>query len=642
MNQWTVPGYTALKPLGSGGFGTVILARHDATGMPVAIKYLRQEMLSDPQFAPMFRAEAVTLSSLNDPYVVRLYEYVESPAGAAIVMELVDGVSLREILSRHGKTTPQAALMVLLGSLLGLAAAHARGVVHRDYKPENVLINGYGASKLTDFGIAARTGTRGVEAATLAYAPPEQFDGAPASPASDVYAATATFYECLTGHPPFSGQTTEALISQHRSAPVPMEPVPGPLRPLVARGMAKDPAYRPADAGLLAAGLRTAATEAYGRDWEFYGRSHLGEVALLLAALWPSAGVPALHGSTVEQVHLTQSPRQTGGARGAREARNAQHAGQGRVTRAEQHEWHLRHILHLDHLAHLRYLRRLSAALPVAAAAAVVAAGVTVAVSGHSGNPPSSAHSGTGVTSYQVPLQTIPITTSNVTAADNDVYVRYDGSGDSTATISGTITGATSSDVVRLYAQQFPFTSAPAVAGSVPLNPSGSTATYSFQATPSLATRYQVKLFSSAAATTPVAESAVTTIYVVATFVQNFTPTCTGGSTCQETITETIYQPASTLPTEMPKHWYVYSGFSTTSEENPPVVQLVPGAVVTAARQVGPNSYTRTITYSYPASGGASPYSLICFKDTEAQDGTGLPNASGCGDPSVSTTAYLG
>ena len=190
----------------------------------------------------MFRAEAEVLASLDDPNVVRLYEYVESPAGAAIVMELVDGVSLREILARQGKTTAEAALVVLQGSLLGLAAAHRRGVVHRDYKPENVLINGDGASKLTDFGIAARAGDRPIAAGTLAYAPPEQFGGSPATPASDVYAATATFYECLTGQPPFTGDTAERLLYQHLSEPVPLEPVPEPLRPLVKPGWPRTPA----------------------------------------------------------------------------------------------------------------------------------------------------------------------------------------------------------------------------------------------------------------------------------------------------------------------------------------------------------------------------------------------------------------
>ena len=98
--QWDVPGYTEVKALGSGGFGEVVLARHDASGTLVAIKYLRPELLADPEFAAMFRGEAQVLASVEDPNVVRLYEYVQSPAGAAIVMELIDGVSLREILAQ--------------------------------------------------------------------------------------------------------------------------------------------------------------------------------------------------------------------------------------------------------------------------------------------------------------------------------------------------------------------------------------------------------------------------------------------------------------------------------------------------------------------------------------------------------------
>ena len=306
---WDVPGYTEVKVLGSGGFGEVVLARHDASGTAVAIKYLRGELLADLEFATLFRAEAAVLASLDDPNVVRLYEYVESPAGAAIVMELVDGVSLRDILARHGKTTAEAALVVLQGSLLGLAAAHRRGVVHRDYKPENVLIDGAGASKLTDFGIAARAGDSPIAAGTLAYAPPEQFAGSPASPATDVYAATATFYECLTGRPPFTGDTAEVLLRQHQAAPVPLEPVPEPLRPLMAAGLAKDPGRRPADGTALVAELRAVAGRAYGPGWEDRGRSQLAAAALLLAALWPTGGPAAVQGSTVHRISLRQRIR---------------------------------------------------------------------------------------------------------------------------------------------------------------------------------------------------------------------------------------------------------------------------------------------------------------------------------------------
>ena len=308
---WSVPGYTALKALGSGGFGDVVLARHDRSGSLVAIKFLRRDLLSDGEFAEMFRGEAAVLASLDDPNVVRLYEYVESPSGAAIVMELVDGVSLRQILKRQGGTTPEAALMVLHGSLMGLAAAHARGVVHRDYKPDNVLVGGDGGSKLTDFGIAARSGDRPMPAGTLAYAPPEQFAGGPASPATDVYAATATFFECLTGRPPFGGTTAEALLYQHMSQPVPVDAVPETVRPLVAAGLAKRPEDRPADAATFVAALNTVAAGAYGPDWRERGRSHLGEAALALAALWPSGAAPAVQGSTVEEIPLRQGNRRS-------------------------------------------------------------------------------------------------------------------------------------------------------------------------------------------------------------------------------------------------------------------------------------------------------------------------------------------
>jgi eukaryotic-like serine/threonine-protein kinase len=321
---WEIPGYTELRALGSGGFGDVVLARHDESGILVAVKYLHRDLLADPGFTAMFRDEAAVLASLDDPNVVRLYEYIESPTGAVIVMELIDGVSLREILSDQGATTAEAALVVWQGSLLGLAATHTRGVLHRAYKPENVLVNVEGFSKLTDFGIAPRGRDRPVPAGMLTYAPPEQLKGAPASPAGDIYAATATFYECLTGHPPFTGQTTEALAIQYRSEPVPLETVPEPLRPLVMAGMAKNPGDRLADAATLVSELRLVAADVYGQDWEDRGRSRLAEAVPLLAGLWPSGASPVGQGAVVEQVDLPH--------RGSPPSRRPRHLGRLRVA----------------------------------------------------------------------------------------------------------------------------------------------------------------------------------------------------------------------------------------------------------------------------------------------------------------------
>lgn len=290
MKAWVVPGYTETRELGSGASGRVVLAVHDATGIPVAVKYLSDRLRRDPAFVGEFRAEARLLGALHSPYVVQLYEYVEAPDGAAIVMELVDGIALRAVLKQSGRTDPEAALVVLKGSLLGLAAAHRTGVVHRDYKPENVLVAADGSSKLVDFGIAADRGTTPGVAGTPAYMAPEQWQGRPASPAADVYAATATFFECLTGRKPYLGQNLAELALQHIEAPIPESEVPQPLRSLIRRGLAKRPEERPEDAEAFVAELEAAARAAYGPDWEERGQRKLAALAALLPLLFPSAG----------------------------------------------------------------------------------------------------------------------------------------------------------------------------------------------------------------------------------------------------------------------------------------------------------------------------------------------------------------
>ncbi|MGI5160215.1 protein kinase domain-containing protein [Microbispora sp. CA-102843] len=289
MNAWSVPGYREVRELGAGGAGRVVLATYVTTGAYVAIKYLREELRRDRRFLGGFRHEARVMVELNDPNIVRLYEYVEARDGAAIVMELVDGVSLRRILAEHGSTSPEAALVVLKGSLAGLSAAHAAGIVHRDYKPENVLIQADGNSKLSDFGIATPSGSPEAPAGTPPYMAPEQWYGGPAGPAADVYAATCVFFECLTGRRPYRADDLTALRMLHRSAPIPATDVPGSVRGLVTRGMAKNPADRPPTARAFIADLETAATAAYGSDWEQRGRRHLAELATLLALTFPLA-----------------------------------------------------------------------------------------------------------------------------------------------------------------------------------------------------------------------------------------------------------------------------------------------------------------------------------------------------------------
>ena len=222
MSAWVVPGYTEERELGHGASARVVAATRNDTGQQVAIKYLAPRLLRDPNFLARFREEVGLLASIDVPHVVRLYDYVEEPGeGAAIVMELVDGVSLHEMITRQGPTSPESALVVLKGSLLGLAAAHQLGIVHRDYKPENVLVDGAGNSKLTDFGVAVKAGERAPVGGTPLYMAPEQWNGEPATPATDIYAATAVFFECLTGQTPFSGRLGH-LAMQHQTAAIPV------------------------------------------------------------------------------------------------------------------------------------------------------------------------------------------------------------------------------------------------------------------------------------------------------------------------------------------------------------------------------------------------------------------------------------
>ncbi|MFH0180394.1 serine/threonine-protein kinase [Streptomyces cacaoi] len=293
MKTWSVPGFTEIRELGAGASGRVVMAMETATGARVAIKYLSERLVNDAHFRQEFRAEAELLREITSSHVARLHCYVEVPHGAAMVLDLVDGPTLRMLLRREGATVPEAALTVLKGSLLGLSAAHRRGIVHRDYKPENVLVTEDGVSKLVDFGIAARDGsTPSATAGTPLYMAPEQWQGHPPTPATDVYAATVTFFECVTGFRPYGGDSLAEIATRHMSSDVPAQDAPEAVRPLVLRGMAKDPAERFASADEFLGELEAVAAAGYGPDWEDRGRRALAAlvVALLMGLPRPPTG----------------------------------------------------------------------------------------------------------------------------------------------------------------------------------------------------------------------------------------------------------------------------------------------------------------------------------------------------------------
>ncbi|MEO5876159.1 MAG: serine/threonine-protein kinase [Streptosporangiaceae bacterium] len=282
--MWRVPGYSELKELGAGVRGRAVVVRHDHSGRPYVIRYVTAH---DPAAQRRFQAESALLQHITSRYVARWHGHLDQGPHSAILMEAVNGVSLREILARQVSLSPESSLLVLKGALLGLASAHLHGVVHRGCRPANIVVRGDGLAKLIDFGIATLVGPDGP-----AYQAPEQWTREAAGPATDLYAATCMFYECLIGRPPFAG-TAKA----HRSAPRPLHDVPDELRGIVSAGLARSMDDRPPSAATFVAELDVVAEATYGPRWEEVGRKLLGGTAGSLTGLFTlDKGPPKRHG----------------------------------------------------------------------------------------------------------------------------------------------------------------------------------------------------------------------------------------------------------------------------------------------------------------------------------------------------------
>ncbi|MFD2354842.1 protein kinase [Nonomuraea ferruginea] len=236
-----VPGYRDVRQLDSGRTGRVFLATYQETGAYVAIKYLNATLRRDDDFMTRYRQDAAELVEIDHPHVVRVYEYVETPRRAAVVMELADGVSLREILRENVRVSPEAALVVVKSTLEALAAAHGRGVAHRDVRPENLLVQADGTAKLSGFGIVTHAEEPGVPAGSPPYMAPELWTRGEAGPLADLYAAACVLFEAVRGRAPYRGEDLAALRDKHLVEPPPLEVVPDALRGLLRHGLAKAP-----------------------------------------------------------------------------------------------------------------------------------------------------------------------------------------------------------------------------------------------------------------------------------------------------------------------------------------------------------------------------------------------------------------
>ncbi len=256
--------YQVGELLGRGGMAEVHEGRDLRLGRRVAIKILKPELARDPAFLARFRREAQSAASLNHPNVVAVYDTGEDVLGEGptaetvpfIVMELVEGITLKELINSGNKLVPERALEITSGILAALDYSHRHGIVHRDIKPGNVMLTTTGAVKVMDFGIARATadaGHTGTSTSTVmgtaAYLSPEQAQGLSVDSRSDLYSAGVVLFELLTRRPPFVADAPVAVAFAHVNEPPPvpstLDPaLPAQLDPIVARALAKDPAQR--------------------------------------------------------------------------------------------------------------------------------------------------------------------------------------------------------------------------------------------------------------------------------------------------------------------------------------------------------------------------------------------------------------
>ncbi len=257
--------YRILRKLGTGGMANVYLAEDEVLGRRVAIKILNDRHAGDDQFVERFRREAKNAASLSHPNIVSIYDRGEAEGTYYIAMEYLDGRSLKELIVARGPAPIHLAVDYARQILAAIRFAHRHGIVHRDIKPHNVLVDGEGRLKVTDFGIARAGVSQMTEAGsiigTAQYLSPEQAKGAPVDQTSDLYSVGVVLYELLTGVVPFSGDTPVEIAMKHLSN-VPEPPsakradVPRDLDMVVMRALAKDPSERYQSAEEMDADLR--------------------------------------------------------------------------------------------------------------------------------------------------------------------------------------------------------------------------------------------------------------------------------------------------------------------------------------------------------------------------------------------------
>jgi len=262
--------YRLEEQIGEGGMASVYRALDLRTGHRVAVKFLRQELQANPEFLDRFRREATAASRMSHHNIVNLLDIGDNPASPYLVFEFVDGKTLKDIITEHGQLPQGTSVQIAIRILSALRHAHEAGVIHRDIKPQNILVDKQGYIKVSDFGIARMVGTHTADVdekqgvmGSVHYFSPEQARGETATFASDLYSVGCVLYEMLTGRVPFEGETQVSVAMQHVQATAqPVRELASDVSPsieaVIKKAMEKDPANRYSSALLMAQALHDA------------------------------------------------------------------------------------------------------------------------------------------------------------------------------------------------------------------------------------------------------------------------------------------------------------------------------------------------------------------------------------------------
>ena len=314
-------GYRLLEPIGRGGTSVVYRAEHVRLGRPAALKLLTPAV-GEADFRQRFVRESQLAASLDHPSVLPIYDAGEEGDLLYIAMACVDGRDLKTILADEGRLPPRRALRVVAQVASALDAAHARGLIHRDVKPANILVGDDDRAYLSDFGVAKELSANGTTrtgsfVGTSEYSAPEQIEGRAVDARTDVYALACVLYECLTGSPPFHRPTEVGVLNAHLHAPPPKltkvaPELPQALEAVVAKALSKSPLDRYSTCGEFVAAARAAVSEP---------RIHRRRLAVSLGLLAAAALLGAAAALSVRELAFDDGSSAAAPAPPARDAR---------------------------------------------------------------------------------------------------------------------------------------------------------------------------------------------------------------------------------------------------------------------------------------------------------------------------------